>query len=94
MSKSSFLLIPEVMLIFYAMTHAEISKLNMNNYKLKKTSIKLIPFGSTIQNSFTGVKDPVCVLLKTEKHFANAMFYVTKDNVTNIIRDLEIWLFN
>ena len=59
MSKSSFFLIPEVMLIFYAMTPSEISKLNMNNYKLKKTSIKLIPFRSTIQNSFTGVKDPV-----------------------------------
>ena len=28
----------------------EISKLNMNNYKLKKTFVKLIPFGSTSQN--------------------------------------------
>ena len=28
----------------------EISKLNMNNYKLKKTSVKLIPFGSTSLN--------------------------------------------
>ena len=30
----------------------EISKLNMNNNKVKKTSVKLIPFGSSSQNSF------------------------------------------
>ena len=27
----------------------EISKLNTNNYKLKKTSVKLIPFGTTVK---------------------------------------------
>ena len=33
----------------------EISKLNKNNYKLKKISINLIPFESTSQNSFISV---------------------------------------
>ena len=33
------------------------------------------------------------VLLKTEKHFANAIFYVVEDNLTNIISgDLAIQL--
>ena len=41
MSKSGFLLIPEVVLIVCYETLNEISKLNMNNYKLKKTSVKL-----------------------------------------------------
>ena len=54
----------------------EISKLNMNNYKLKKTSIKLIPFGSTSQNYLISVKGALSVLLETEEHFANALFYV------------------
>ena len=56
----------------------EISKLNVNNYKLKKTSVKLIPFGSNSQNSFISVKCALSVLPETEKHFANAMFYVIK----------------
>ena len=62
--------------------------------KLKKTSVKLIPFGSHSQNSFITVKGALSVLLKTEDHFfANAMFYVIKDNVTNIINgDLAIQL--
>ena len=49
-----------------------ISKLNMNNYRLKKTSIKLIPFGSASQNSFISVKGALGVLLEAEEHFANA----------------------
>ena len=53
----------------------------MNNYKLKKTSIKLIPFGSSSQNSFISVKGALSVLPETEEHFANAMFYVIKNNV-------------
>ena len=36
--------------ILCSKTLDEISKLNMNNYKLKKTFVKLIPFGSTSQN--------------------------------------------
>ena len=48
----------------------EISKLNMNNYKLKKTCVKLIPFGSNSQNSFISVKGALSVLLETEEHFA------------------------
>ena len=69
----------------------EISKLNMN--KLKKTSVKLIPFRSSSQNYFISVKDALSVLLETEEHFANAMFYVIKNNVTNVIRgDLAIHL--
>ena len=40
----------------------EISKLNMNNYKLKKTSVKLIPFGSNSQNYFISVKGVLRVL--------------------------------
>ena len=65
----------------------------MNNFKLKKTSIKVIPFGSASQNYFISVKDALSVLLETEEHFANVMFYVIKDNVTNIIsRDLAIQL--
>ena len=65
----------------------------LNNYKLKKTSVKLIPFGSNSQNSFISVKGVFRVLLETEEHFANAMFYVIKDNVTNIIGgDLAIQL--
>ena len=72
----------------------EISKLNMNNYKLKKTSIKLIPFGSTSQNDLISVKGALSVLLETEEHFANALFYVIEGNdVTNIISgDLAIQL--
>ena len=46
----------------------EISKLNMINYKLKKTSIKLIPFRSTSQNYFISVKGNLNVLLETEEH--------------------------
>ena len=65
----------------------------MNNFKLKKTSIKVIPFGSASQNYFISVKDALSVLLETEEHFANVLFYVIKDNVTNIIsRDLAIQL--
>ena len=47
MSKSSFLLIPgsSANILCYE-TLNKISKLNMNNYKLKKASIKSIPFGS------------------------------------------------
>ena len=56
----------------------EISKLNMNNYKLKKTSVKLIPFGSSSQNYFISVTDALSLLLETEEHFANAVFYVIK----------------
>ena len=64
----------------------------MNNYKLKKTS-KLIPFRSGSQNSFNSVKGTLSILLATEKHFANAMFYIMKNNITNIIsRDLDIQL--
>ena len=47
----------------------------MNNYKLKKTSAKLIPFGSNGQNSFISVKGVLSVLLETEEHFANAVLY-------------------
>ena len=65
----------------------------MNNYKLKKTSVKLIPFRSGSQNSFTSVKGTLSILLATEEHFANAMFYIMKNNITNIIsRDLDIQL--
>ena len=86
MSKSSFLLIPEVVLIFCYETLNEISTLNMNNYKRKKTSVDL-----SSQNSFISVKDALSVLLETEEHFANAIFYVIKNNVTNIISgDLAI----
>ena len=56
-------------------TLQKMSKLNMNNCKLKKTSFKLIPFGSSSQNSFISVKGTLSVLLKTEEHFSNAMFY-------------------
>ena len=62
----------------------EISKLNMDNYKLKKTSVQLISFRSSSQNSFIGVKGALSVLLETEEHFGNAMFYVIENNVTNI----------
>ena len=65
----------------------------MNNYKLKKISVKLIPFRSGSQNSFISVKGTLSVLLATEEHFANAMFYIVKNNITNIIsRDLAIQL--
>ena len=65
----------------------------MNNYKLMNTSVKLIPFGSSSQNYFISVKDALNVLLETEELFANAMFYVIKNNVTNIISgDLAIRL--
>ena len=50
----------------------------MNNYKLKKTSIKLIPFGSTSQNSFISAKGALSILLDTEEHFANVMFILLK----------------
>ena len=63
----------------------KISKLNIYKYKLKKTSIKLILFGSSSQNSFTCVKDALSVLVETLEYFANAMFYVIKNNATNII---------
>ena len=65
----------------------------MNSYKLKKTSIWLIPLGSTTQNCFISVKGALSVLLETEERFANAMFYFIKGNVTNIISgDLAIQL--
>ena len=65
----------------------------MSNYKLKKTSVKLIPFGSSSQNSFLSVKDALSVLLEIEEHFANATSYVIKSNITNIISgDLAIQL--
>ena len=51
-----------------------ISKLNKNNYKLKKTFIKLVPFGSTSQNVFVSVKGALCVLLEAEENFGNAIF--------------------
>ena len=88
--KIKFLIDPEssATILCYE-TLNEISKLNMNNYKLKKTSVKLI--GSSSQNSFISIKDALSVLLETEEHFANAMFYVIKYNVTNIISgDLAI----
>ena len=90
--KIKFLIDPEssATILCYE-TLNEISKLNMNNYKLKKTSVKLI--GSSSQNSFISVKDALSVLLETEEHFANAMFYVIKYNITNIISgDLAIQL--
>ena len=68
------------------------SKKNMNNYKLKKTSVKLIPFRSGSQNSFISVKGTLSVLLATEEHFANAMFYIVKNNINIISRDLAIQL--
>ena len=65
----------------------------MNNYKLKKTFIKLITFGSTSQNSLISVKGTLSILLETEENFVNALFYVNEGNVTNIItRDLAIQL--
>ena len=63
--------------------------------KLKKTSVKLIPFGSHSQNFFITVKGALSVLLKTENHFFCKCYvlYVIKDNVTNIIsRDLAVQL--
>ena len=90
--KIKFLIDPEssATILCYE-TLNEISKLNMNNYKLKKSSVKLI--GSSSQNSFISVKDALSVLLETEEPFANAMFYVIKNNVTNIISgDLAIQL--
>ena len=57
----------------------------MKNHKLKKTSNKLILFGSISQNYCVRVKGVLSVFLETEEHFANAMFYVIKNNVTNII---------
>ena len=70
-----------------------ISKLNKNNYKLKKTFIELVPFGSTSQNVFVSVKGALCVLLETEENFGNAIFYVIEGNVRNIISwDLAIQL--
>ena len=93
MSKSSFLLIGSSASILCYETLNEISKLNMNNYKLKKTFIKLITFGSTSQNSLISVKGALSILLETEENFANALFYVNEGNVTNIItRDLAIQL--
>ena len=71
--------------ILWYETLNEISKLNMNNYKLKKTSIKLLPFGSTSQNLFIRLKGALSVLPETEKHLLNATFYAIKDNVTDII---------
>ena len=93
MSKSSFLLIGSSASILCYETLNEISKLNMNNYKLKKTFIKLITFGSTSQNSLISVKGTLSILLETEENFVNALFYVNEGNVTNIItRDLAIQL--
>ena len=66
-------------------TLTEISKLKMKNHKLKKTSVKLIPFGSRSQNSFISVKGALSVLLETEEHFADAIFYAVRNNITNII---------
>ena len=57
----------------------------MNNYKLKKTSVKLIPFRSSSQNSSISVKGAFSILLETERHFANDTFYVIKNNVKIII---------
>ena len=71
----------------------EISKLNMNNHKLKKNSIKLVPSGSRSQNSFISVKGTLSVLQEAKEHFANAMFYVVKNNVANVISgDLAVQL--
>ena len=65
----------------------------MNNYKLKKTSIRLIPCRSISQNSFISVKSALSFLLETEEYFAKAMSYVIEGNVTNIISgDLAIQL--
>ena len=65
----------------------------MNNYKLMNTSVKLILFGSSSKNYFITVKGALNVLLETEERFANAMFYVIKNNVANIISgDLAIQL--
>ena len=65
----------------------------MNNHKLKKNSIKLIPFGSRSQNSFISVKGTLSVLQETKEHFANAMFYVVKNYVANVISgDLAVQL--
>ena len=65
----------------------------MNNYKLMNTSVKLIQFGSSSQNYFITVKGALNVLLETGERFANAMFYVIKNNVANIISgDLAIQL--
>ena len=62
----------------------------MNNHKLKKNSIKLIPRS---QNSFISVRGTLSVLQETKEHFANAMFYVVKNNVANIISgDLAVQL--
>ena len=77
-------------------TLSEVSKLNMNNYKLKKTSIKLIPFGSTSQNSFISVKGALSILLDTDillGTFCKCYVYFIEGNVTDIISgDLAIQL--
>ena len=78
MSKSSFLLIGSSASILCYETLNEISKLNMNNYKLKKTFIKLITFGSTSQNSLISVKGTLSILLETEENFVNALFMLMK----------------
>ena len=59
-------------------TFNEISKLKMNNYKLKKTYVKLIPFGSTGQNFFISVKSGLRVLLETEEHLEMLYFVLLK----------------
>ena len=65
----------------------------MNNYELRKTAVKLILFESNSQSFFISVKNALNILPETEEYFANAMFYVIKDNVTNIISgDLAIQL--
>ena len=78
MSKSSFLLIGSSASILCYETLNEISKLNMNNDKLKKTFIKLITFGSTSQNSLISVKGTLSILLETEENFVNALFMLMK----------------
>ena len=78
MSKSSFLLIGSSASILCYETLNEISKLNMNNDKLKKTFIKLITFGSTSQNSLISVKGTLSILLETVENFVNALFMLMK----------------
>ena len=50
----------------------------MNNYKLKKTFIKLITFGSTSQNSLISVKGTLSILVETVENFVNALFMLMK----------------
>ena len=43
---------------------------------VKMLKIDSFPFGSNSQNSYVSVKSALNVLLETEEHVANAMFYV------------------